>query len=120
MNEFQRPAEQSRAEVQIATQIKTANVSAQGQSQGATPAGATLEALMHIPVSVKIVLGETKMSISRLVNLKQGETVVLDRKVGEPVDVMVNDRVVAKGEIVILDDDGKEFGVSLTEIVSPM
>jgi flagellar motor switch protein FliN/FliY len=79
--------------------------------------GRNLDVVMRIPVSVRIVLGSTKMPISSLVKLGRGSVIPLDRKVGEAVDIMVNDRVVARGEVVLIDDKESRFGVSLTEIV---
>lgn len=79
--------------------------------------GRNLDVVMRIPVSVRIVLGSTKMPISNLVKLGRGSIIPLDRKVGEAVDIMVNDRVVARGEVVLIDDKESRFGVSLTEIV---
>jgi flagellar motor switch protein FliN/FliY len=57
------------------------------------------------------------MSISRLMKLGPGSVVPLNRQVGEPVDVMVNGRLVARGEVVLLEEDSNRFGISLTEIV---
>ncbi|MDX2264360.1 MAG: flagellar motor switch protein FliN [Hyphomicrobiales bacterium] len=79
-----------------------------------TPAA---EAVMRIPVSVKIVLGAAVMPVSRLVSLGRGAVIPLDRKVGEAVDVTVNGHVIARGEIVIVNEQEQRFGVSLTEIV---
>ena len=57
------------------------------------------------------------MPVSDLMKLSRGAIVPLDNRVGEPVDVVVNGRVVARGELVIMDDDNTRFGISLTEIV---
>lgn len=78
-----------------------------------------LEAILRIPVSVQIVLGSTTMPVSHLLKLGRGAVVPLDRRVGEPVDVVVNGRIVARGEVVVVEDDSSRFGVSLTEIVGP-
>lgn len=76
-----------------------------------------LETVMQIPVSVKIVLGSATMPVASVLKLGRGAVVPLDRKVGEPVDVVVNGRVVARGEVVVLDEDSSRFGVSLTEVI---
>lgn len=76
-----------------------------------------LDTVMQIPVSVKIVLGSTTMPVANVLKLGRGAVVPLDRKVGEPVDVVVNGRVVARGEVVVLDEDNSRFGVSLTEVI---
>lgn len=76
-----------------------------------------LEMVMRIPVTVQIVLGSATMPVSNLVKLGRGAVVPLDRRVGEPVDVVVNGRVVARGEVVVLDEDSSRFGISLTEVI---
>ncbi|HEX2859824.1 MAG TPA: flagellar motor switch protein FliN [Alphaproteobacteria bacterium] len=75
---------------------------------------AGLEAVYDVPVTVRAVLGTTSMNISQLLKLGRGAVVELDRKVGDAVDVYVNDRLVARGEVVIVDD---KLGVTMTEIV---
>lgn len=79
---------------------------------GMTDAG--LEAVYDIPVTVSAVLGTTHMKIHQLLKLGRGAMVELDRKVGEAVDIYVNDRLVARGEVVIVED---KLGVTMTEIV---
>jgi flagellar motor switch protein FliN len=76
-----------------------------------------LEMVMRIPVTVQIVLGSATMPVANLVKLGRGAVVPLDRRVGEPVDVVVNGRVVARGEVVVLDEDSSRFGISLTEVI---
>ena len=82
-------------------------------------ASPNLDMVMRIPVTVKIVLGSTTMPVSSLVKLGRGAVIPLDRRVGEPVDVVVNGRVVARGEVVVVDEATSRFGVSLTEVVGP-
>jgi len=77
------------------------------------------ELVMRIPVTVQAVLGQARMSIARLMKLGPGAVVALDHKVGEPVDVVVNGKLVARGEVVLLEEDSERFGISLTEIVRP-
>jgi flagellar motor switch protein FliN/FliY len=74
---------------------------------------------MRIPVTVKIVLGSASMPVAALLKLGRGALIPLDRKLGEPVDVIVNGRVVARGEVVVMDDDPARLGISLTEVVGP-
>lgn len=74
--------------------------------------------IMTIPVDVQIVLGSAEMQVSELMALKKGATVALDRRIGEPVDVVVNGRKVARGEITVLDSDPTRFGIRLTEIIT--
>jgi flagellar motor switch protein FliN/FliY len=73
-----------------------------------------LEAIYDIPVNVSVVLGRTVMPISQLLKLGRGSVIELERNVGEAIDVHVNDRLVAKGEIIIVEN---RIGVTLTEIV---
>lgn len=87
-----------------------------GEDAAGASAGG-LNAVMNIPVSIEIVLGRARMPLSRLMQLGRGAIIQLDRRVGEQVDVVVNDRVVARGEVVILDEDQTRFGVSLTSVV---
>ncbi|PSJ63321.1 flagellar motor switch protein FliN [Kumtagia ephedrae] len=74
--------------------------------------------IMNIPVEVQIVLGSTDMAVSELMALQKGSTVALNRRVGEPVDVTVNGRRIARGEITVLDSDPSRFGIRLTEIIA--
>lgn len=73
--------------------------------------------IMSIPVSVDIVLGTTEMPVHELMSLKRGATVTLDRRIGEPVDVVVSGKQIARGEIVVLEDDPTRFGIKLTDVV---
>jgi flagellar motor switch protein FliN/FliY len=57
------------------------------------------------------------MPIFQLTKLGRGAVIPLDRRVGEPVDVMINGRIIARGEIVVLDDEGSRFGITLTEMI---
>lgn len=74
--------------------------------------------IMNIPVDVQIVLGSTEMQVSDLMALRKGATVALDRRIGEPVDVVVNGRRIARGEITVLESDPSRFGIRLTEIIT--
>lgn len=82
-------------------------------------ASRSFETIMRIPVSVKIVLGSATMPVASLMKLGRGAVIPLDRRVGEPVDVTVNGRVVARGEVVVLEEGSSRFGISLTEVVGP-
>ena len=74
-----------------------------------------LEAVYDIPVTVSAVLGRTTMQVSQLLRLGRGAVVELDRKLGEAIDVYVNNRLVARGEVVMVDDN--RLGITMTEIV---
>ena len=73
-----------------------------------------LEAVYDIPVQVSAVLGKTTMQVSQLLKLGRGAVIELDRKVGEAVDIYVNNHLVARGEVVVVED---RFGVTMTEII---
>jgi len=81
---------------------------------------ANVDAIMRIPVTVQVVLGAAIMPVANLMKLNRGAVVPLDHRVGEPVDVVVNGRIVARGEVVVVEEDNSRFGVSLTEIVGPL
>jgi flagellar motor switch protein FliN/FliY len=80
------------------------------------PSGPNSSLIMDIPVELQIVLGSTEMAVSDLIGLQKGSTVALNRRVGEPVDVMVNGRRIARGEITVLENDPSRFGIRLTEV----
>jgi len=92
---------------------------ASGNGAAADPGGANLESILRIPVNVQVVLGSAVMPVANLMKLGRGAVIPLDHRVGEPVDVVVNGRIVARGEVVVVEDDNSRFGVSLTEIVGP-
>ncbi len=73
-----------------------------------------LEAVYDIPVQVSAVLGKANMQVSQLLKLGRGAVVELDRKVGEAIDIYVNNRLVARGEVVLVED---RLGVTMTEII---
>ena len=73
-----------------------------------------LEAVYDIPVQVSAVLGRSTMEVQELLKLGKGAVVELDRKVGEAIDIFVNNRLVARGEVVVLDD---RLGITMTEII---
>ena len=77
-----------------------------------------LGAILSIPVTVQVVLGSTSLPVSGLMKLARGAIVSLDQRVGDPVVVVVNGTVIARGEIVVVDDLSQRFGVSLLEVVA--
>jgi flagellar motor switch protein FliN/FliY len=74
--------------------------------------------IMGILVDVQIVLGSAEVPVADLMSLQKGATIPLNRRIGEPVDVIVNGRKIARGEITVLESDPSRFGVRVTEIVS--
>jgi flagellar motor switch protein FliN/FliY len=88
---------------------------ADGAAMGANRPQRDLEAVYDIPVTVSAVLGKATMQVSQLLKLGRGAVVELDRKLGEAIDIYVNNRLVARGEVVMVDDN--RLGVTMTEIV---
>ena len=80
----------------------------------APPVPDDLQAVFDVPVKVQAILGRARMDIGELLRLKPGMVVELDRRVGEPVDIFVNNRLIARGEVVLIDS---ALGITLTEIV---
>ncbi len=79
---------------------------------------ANLDLIMDIPIEVQIILGTSRMQVSGLMNPQEGATIALDKKIGEPVDIIVNGRKIARGEITVLEGDDTRFGVKLIEVMS--
>lgn len=75
---------------------------------------ADLEAVFDVPVRISAVLGRTRMPVAKLLKMNVGTVVELDRQVGEAIDIYVNDRLVARGEIVLVDS---RLGITMTEII---
>lgn len=88
-------------------------------ASSAQEGGRNLDAILRIPVTIQVVIGSAVMPVAQLMKLGRGAVIPLDHRVGEPVDIVVNGRVVARGEVVVVEDDNSRFGVSLTEIVGP-
>lgn len=82
--------------------------------EGGDGPGGSLSAVYDVPVQVSAVLGKTSMPISQLIRLGRGAVLELDRRVGESIDVVVNNRLVARGEVVIVDE---RIGITMTEII---
>jgi flagellar motor switch protein FliN/FliY len=76
-----------------------------------------LDSIMRIPVAVQVFLGSASMPIADLLKIGRGAVVSLDHNIGDPVDVVVNGRVIARGELVAMEEDPTKVGVKLTEIV---
>jgi len=86
-----------------------------GEQNATGPATITdLEAVYGIPVEVSAVLGKATMPVSSLLKLGRGAVIELDRKVGEAIDIYVNNRLVARGEVVVVED---RLGITMTEII---
>lgn len=75
-----------------------------------------LQMILDIPLRVTVELGRTKMPVSELLNLTQGSVIELSKLAGEPMEVLINDKLIARGEAVVVNE---KFGVRLTDIISP-
>jgi flagellar motor switch protein FliN/FliY len=75
---------------------------------------ADLEAVFDVPVKVSAILGQSRMQVADLLKMTTGTVLELDRKVGEAIDIYVNNRLVARGEVVLVED---RLGVTMTEII---
>lgn len=86
------------------------------ESQGSSPEKTAddLEAVFDVPVRISVILGRTKMPVANLMNLGIGTVVELDKQVGEAIDIYVNERLIARGELVLVED---RLGVTMTEII---
>lgn len=86
------------------------------EASGSPKTQASLDMLMDVPLKITVELGRTRMSLRQTLELVQGSVVELDRLAGDPVDVFVNERLLAKGEVVVVDD---KFAVRITELIDP-
>lgn len=86
----------------------------EGMGEGRTITVNDLDAVYGIPVEVTAVLGKAEMQVSHLLKLGRGAVIELDRKVGEAIDIYVNNRLVARGEVVMVED---RLGITMTEII---
>lgn len=101
-------------DVELTDLTPTAGMADAGDEDDGPRTATDLEAVYDVPVSVSAVLGKTEMEVSQLLKLGRGAVVELDRKVGEAIDIYVNDRLVARGEVVLVED---RLGITMTEIV---
>jgi flagellar motor switch protein FliN/FliY len=85
-----------------------------GDQDSVTRSASDLEAVFDVPVQVSAVLGRARMDVGALLKLGPGAVLELDRKVGEAIDIYVNNRLVARGEVVLVED---KLGVTMTEII---
>ena len=77
---------------------------------------ANIDMLLDVPLTVTIELGRTEMTLKQALELQQGSVIELNRLAGDPIDVYINERLIAKGEVVVVDD---KFAVRITELVAP-
>jgi flagellar motor switch protein FliN len=89
-------------------------MAADDEAESSSHSAADLESVFDVPVKVSAVLGRARMDVGDLLKLAPGAVLELDRKVGEAIDLYVNDRLVARGEVVLVED---KLGVTMTEII---
>ena len=82
--------------------------------EGGDKSAADLATVFDVPVNISAVLGKAHMTVAQLLKLNRGSVLELDRKVGEAIDIFVNNRLVARGEVVVVED---RLGVTMTEII---
>src|SRR5690348_8468289 len=99
---------------QSSTAAALLNGDSVSDNEAAKRSAQDLEAVFDVPVTVSAVLGKSGMEVSQLLKLAKGAIVELDRKVGEAIDIYVNNRLVARGEVVLVED---RLGVTMTEII---
>jgi len=88
-----------------------------GAKIGASGTTNRVDLVLGIPIDVQIILGSSRMAVSTLMNLSEGATIALDRKIGEPVDIMVNGKLIGRGEITVLETDDTKFAVKIIEVI---
>jgi flagellar motor switch protein FliN/FliY len=86
------------------------------EAKSETASDIKLDAILDVPVTLSMEIGRSRINIRNLLQLNQGSVVELDRLAGEPMDVLVNGTLIAKGEVVVVNE---KFGIRLTDIVSP-
>ena len=110
----------SEADSGKATAAEPAKFDALDQGRGAAPADAgrevNLDVVLNVDVDLALEVGRTTISVRDLLQLNQGSVVELDRLAGEPLDVLINGTLVARGEVVVVND---KYGIRLTDVVSP-
>lgn len=100
----------------LEAEASVAQVTSIGPAAGNEPHDRNLSLILDIPLRVTVELGRTKMVVADLLNLGQGSVIELNKLAGEPMEVLVNDKLVARGEAVVVNE---KFGVRLTDIISP-
>ena len=101
-------------DVQLPELEAQAKIPADQNVDGERRTATDLEAVFDVPVNVSAVLGKSTMEVSKLLKLGRGMVIELDRKIGEAIDIYVNNRLVARGEVVLVED---RLGITMTEIV---
>ena len=101
---------------ELETQTAEADAASANELEARSASAKNLEVVLDIPVRLSMEVGNTKISIRKLLQLNKGSIVELTRTAGEPLDVLVNGTLVAQGEVVVVND---KFGVRLLDVISP-
>ncbi len=88
-----------------------------GENKHTSPPVQSLDFILDIPLKVTVELGRSKMAIRDILQLAQGSVIELSKFAGEPLEVLVNDKLIARGEVVVVNE---KFGIRLTDIISPV
>lgn len=100
----------------IVEELEDTSGTAEVKSEASGVKDRNLNLILDIPLKLTVELGRTKMPVSELLNLTQGSVIELSKLAGEPMEVLVNDKLIARGEAVVVNE---KFGVRLTDIISP-
>ena len=111
----QAAAESGETESDAAEQPEQATFDNLQSENPVSPSTENLDAILDIPVSLSVEIGQTRISIRNLLQLNQGSVVELDRLAGEPLDIMVNNTLIAHGEVVVVNE---KYGIRLTDVIS--
>ncbi len=111
----QEPTTVETEETENPTEVATGNFGAMEDPVGASTAR-SIDFVLDLPLRVTVELGRTKMVVNDLLQLAQGSIVELEKPAGEPLEILVNDKLIARGEVVSVNE---KFGIRVTEIISP-
>lgn len=115
MDEFKTLEQRKTASSSEDAELRPANQSLR-EEKAVTSSRASLDLVLDIPVRISMEVGSTEISVRDLLDLRQGAVVELDRQAGESLDVLVNGAMIARGEVVVVNN---QLGIRLTELVSP-
>ncbi|WP_350335124.1 flagellar motor switch protein FliN [Coralliovum pocilloporae] len=101
-------------EIPLEEQVPDTTTGEPGEDNEGQHGASELEAVFDVPVKVSAILGHARMKVAELLKLDTGNVLELDRKVGEAIDIYVNDRLVARGEVVLVEE---QLGITMTEII---
>ena len=114
MSEMETEDHETGKDLNLAEHQASESVREEDEDGPSIQTAADLEAVFDVPVRVSAILGRSRMQVSDLLKMSAGTVVELDRKVGEAIDIYVNNRLVARGEVVLVED---KLGVTMTEII---